>query len=247
MRKDDSADECFGPKHLSTEEPDDTWEIERLGEHARIQHDQIIRGEKSLAPYYWELGRALQIAKRQVRRGQWLSFLTAYGINRVRACRARAIFRSHPTAEAVAGLSVEEAYEHRVKRQSPRRRNQGEPDAQNDEADPWLSRERTEEGLTSFLTHVRLGAEEFVDVAAFLEKDRRSALCSLHLAAVERLQYLGRLLGVGDQVGPDNVGRADCTAASHLDGNDESSAPCRTPEADGCDDADKELEQGGSS
>lgn len=241
MSKDESPDECFGPKHLQPDEPDDTWDIDRLGEHAREQHNHIVQGEQSLAPHYWKLGRALKIAKRQIRRGQWLSFLTAFDVNRTRACRALAIFRSFPTAESVAGLSVEQAYECRAKRQSHRRRKEGEPRPQHEEASPWPACDKTEKGLTTFLTQVRQGAEEFVDVAAFLEKDRRSALFSLHQAAMERLQYLGRLLGVDDQVGPDESGCADCTAASDHVGDNELSAPCSARELEGCDDADKEL------
>ncbi|HPM85328.1 MAG TPA: hypothetical protein PLF81_31715, partial [Candidatus Anammoximicrobium sp.] len=147
MSKDDNGEKCFGAKHFSPDEPDDTWSIEKLGEHARRQHEVIVRGERDLAPAYWELGRALQIARRQLRRGQWGQFLAAHGIHRVRACRARAIFRSHPTLKAVAELTVEEAYEARATRQFHRRRTKDESTVQEDRSDPRLPREKTEADL----------------------------------------------------------------------------------------------------
>ena len=140
-------------------------------------------GERDLAPAYWELGRASQIARGQLRRGQWGKFLAAYGIHRVRACRARAIFRSHPTSEAVAGSTVEEAYERRVTRQIHGRRAKDRSTSQDDQADPWLPREKSEAGLQAYLNNVKQGAEEFVDLAAFLERDRRAALFHAYRAA----------------------------------------------------------------
>jgi len=74
MSNDDNGEKCFGAKHFSSDEPNDTWSIEQLGERARQQHEVIVRGERDLAPAYWELGRALQIARRQLRRGQGDSF-----------------------------------------------------------------------------------------------------------------------------------------------------------------------------
>lgn len=201
MSKDDEGEKCFGAKHFSDDEPNDTWSIEQLGERARQQHEVIVRGERDLAPAYWELGRALQIARRELRRGQWGRFLDEHGIHRVRACRARAIFRSHPTLEAVAELSVEEAYEARATRQFHRRRTKDESTVQEDQSDPRLPREKTEADLQTYLANVQRGADEFVDVAAFLERDRRAALFQAYRAALERLQFLGRMLGAEEEAG----------------------------------------------
>ena len=44
MSKDDEGEKCFGAKHFSPDEPDDTWPIEQLGEHARQQHEVIVHG-----------------------------------------------------------------------------------------------------------------------------------------------------------------------------------------------------------
>jgi hypothetical protein len=197
MSKDDEGEKCFGAKHFSPDEPDDTWGLEQLGEHARQQHEIIVKGERALAPTYWQLGCALQIAKRQLGRSHWGKFLAAHGINRVRACRARAIFRSHPTPEAVAELTVQEAYEARATRQV-HCRAKNKSTVQDDQSDPRLPRERTEAGLQAYLVNVQQGADEFVDVAAFLERDRRAALFQAYRAALERLQFLGRVLGAED-------------------------------------------------
>ena len=69
MSKDDNGEKCFGAKHFSPDEPNDTWGLEQLGEHARQHHEVIVRGEQALAPAYWQLGCALQIARRQLGRG----------------------------------------------------------------------------------------------------------------------------------------------------------------------------------
>ncbi len=201
MSKDDNGEKCFGAKHFSPDEPDDTWPIEQLGERARQQHELIVSGERDLAPAYWELGRALQIARRQLRRGQWGQFLAAYNIHRVRACRARAIFRSHPTPEAVAGSTIEEAYERRGTRQVHRRRTDAGSTGQDDQTDaPQLPREKTEAGLQAYLVNVQRGADELLDVAAFLEKDRRAAFFQAYWEALKRFQYLGQMLGVEDEL-----------------------------------------------
>jgi hypothetical protein len=216
MSKDDNGEKCFGAKHFSPDEPDDTWGLEQLGEHARQQHEIIVKGERALAPAYWQLGCALQIAKRQLGRSHWGKFLAAHGIHRVRACRARAIFRSHPTPEAVAELTVEEAYEARVTRQV-HRRAKDKSTVQDDQSGPRLPGERTEAGLQAYLVNVQRGADEFVDVAAFLERDRRAALFQAYRAALERLQFLGRMLGAEEGTGVRN----GTATALRIEGNPE--------------------------
>lgn len=212
MSKDDNGEKCFGAKHFSPDEPDDTWGLEQLGEHARQQHEIIVKGERALAPAYWQLGCVLQIAKRQLGRSHWGKFLAAHGIHRVRACRARAIFRSHPTPEAVAELTVQEAYEARATRQV-HRRAKDKSTVHDDQSDPRLPRERTEAGLQAYLVNVQQGADEFVDVAAFLERDRRAALFQAYRAALERLQFLGRMLGAEEEAGVRNGTATTCRIA----------------------------------
>jgi len=106
-------------------------------------------------------------------------------------------------------LTVEEAYEARVTRQVHRRRAKDKSTVQGDQSDPRLPREKTEAGLQQFLVHVQEGAEEFIDLAAFLERDRRTALFHAYRAALERLQFLGRILGAQD--GPHSGDTSDGT------------------------------------
>jgi hypothetical protein len=80
----------------------------------------------------------LEITRRQIGRGAWGRQLEEWGINKARAFRARSIFRTFPTPEALAGLTVEEAFAQRHRRQVHAHRGQkedasdqptGEPDA----------------------------------------------------------------------------------------------------------------------
>jgi hypothetical protein len=67
------------------------------------------------------------------------------------------------------------------------------------------------------LVNVQRGADEFVDVAAFLERDRRAALFQAYRAALERLQFLGRMLGAEEGTGVRN----GTATALRIEGNPE--------------------------
>ena len=100
---------CFGPKHFSDAHHEGTRGLEDLGEQARRAHDKIVNGEQTLAPVYWELGRILKLARKQLGRGQWGRFLASFGINRVRACRVlsnlrRLYFTGRPGRDVGRGI-----------------------------------------------------------------------------------------------------------------------------------------------
>ena len=176
--------------------------MEDLGEQARRAHDKIVNGEQTLAPVYWELGRILKLARKQLGRGQWGRFLASFGINRVRACKALAIYDAFTSPDDLVGMSVEESYEHRRRRQAGTSHAQSakcrtaavQPD--NDEKP---QRNLSEADLETYLAQVCDQAERLIDVAAFLEKDRRELLYPRYRAALEQLQYLGRMLGAEDK------------------------------------------------
>jgi len=68
---------------------------------------------------YWRLGQALNLARSHSSRGEWASFLDDLGIEKTRASRARAIQSAFATEEAVAGLTVEQAYAQRKSKSKP--------------------------------------------------------------------------------------------------------------------------------
>jgi hypothetical protein len=189
----DNSGESFGAKPLSDDEPSHAWDLERLGKYARKEHDAIVRGETTLSPHYWRLGQALQLARKQLGRGQWGRYLAELGVHKVRAAKARAIYRTFSTPEAVAGMAVEEAYEQR-KRNQPSARRRGR---RRQLMDGQAPAENTDE-LQAFLMDVCARAEQLVDSAAFVEPSRRAALFPLVHSAVEKLNHLGRMLGAGD-------------------------------------------------
>lgn len=98
---------------LLDEQPNEAWDVERLGAFAQVRHHEIETDERSLARAYWWLGLALNLARRQFSHGQWARFLEELGIEKTRASKARAIQRSFETEDSVEGLSVQEAYRNR--------------------------------------------------------------------------------------------------------------------------------------
>ena len=117
-----------GPQHSDASTPTADWLPKQLGEYARVQHQAIVKGEKRLTPAYWRLGQALTLARRHFNSGQWGMQLEELGIDRTRASKACAIFKTFDAPEEVDELSVEEAYQQRERKQrkpSKKRGKQG--------------------------------------------------------------------------------------------------------------------------
>lgn len=117
--KSKSTKGCGGPQPLSEDQPAHDWTLERLGDYAKGQYSRILEGERTLSPYYWRLGQALTIARKNFAHGQWLGYLESLEIDKTRASKACAIFRAFSTPAAVETLSVEEAYEARRPQPAP--------------------------------------------------------------------------------------------------------------------------------
>ncbi|MBI1247738.1 hypothetical protein GC197_07790 [bacterium] len=101
---------------LLDDQPNEAWDVERLGAFAQARHQEIDTDEQSLARAYWQLGLALNLARRQFSQGQWAKFLNEQGIDKTRASKARAIQRSFDTENSVEGLSIQEAYRKRKRK-----------------------------------------------------------------------------------------------------------------------------------
>jgi hypothetical protein len=63
-------------------------------------------------------------------------------------------------------------------------------------------REHGVDEIKAFLADVRARADALVDAAAFAKQDARAALFPAYRAALERLQFFGRMLGVEDEALP---------------------------------------------
>ena len=196
MSTDATAEKSLVTERFCPGEPDHSWPLEQLGQRACELHQVILSSEQATAPSYWELGRVLELARKQLGRGVWGRQLTAWGINKVRASRARAIFRRFSTPEAVSGLGVEEAYAERYRRQVHARRRSCHQETDDQPPDRHAGDDADQ--LPAFLEDVRSRAEQLIDVAGFMERERRTALFPSYRAAFERFRYLGRVLGVED-------------------------------------------------
>lgn len=201
--------ESFGAKPFEEEEPSHTWELDRLTQYAREQHETIVQGEQTLSPAYWRLGQALHLARKRLGRGQWGKYLEKLGIHKVRAAKARAIFRTFSTPKAVSGMAVEDAYDQRQRRQrrapqKARDRKSSDRPAENADTD----------ALAAFFEEVSTRAEELVDAAAFAEQERRQKLFPVLRTALDRLEYLGQILGAQDEVPSASQAPADSAVRS---------------------------------
>jgi hypothetical protein len=107
------AENSCGPQLLESVEPDDDWNVDRLGRYAKRQHEAILKEEHAIAPHNWRLRHALLIARKSFAYGQWTNYLAKFGIETTRASKACAIYRSFAMIEAVGSLSVVEAYKAR--------------------------------------------------------------------------------------------------------------------------------------
>ena len=166
---------------LLDEQPNEAWDVERLGEFARARHQEIDADEQSLARAYWQLGLALNLARRQFSHGQWAKFLDELGIDKTRASKARAIQRTFDTENSVDGLSVQEAYRKR-KRKS---RKSGPKKTRRKSTN---KHERV--SITEWLRDVCQQADMFLDEVASTDTDDAANVLPAIDAAVEELNRL---------------------------------------------------------
>ena len=110
-RKNTNQAKSCVPQLFDNAEPGQDWSLDELSNYARIQHCEILDGEKSQVQIYWRLGAALVLAKKAFKHGKWSQHLKELGIERTRASRARAIYQTFPEVEDTAGLTVAEAYD----------------------------------------------------------------------------------------------------------------------------------------
>jgi hypothetical protein len=180
----DAAKSC-GPQLLYDGEPSNEWALEELNIYAQIQYRQILDGEKLLAPAYWRLGNALVLAKKAFRHGKWQQHLKDLGIDKTRASKARAIYRTFAKENDVVGLTVEEAYARRTFKQSPEGNDGARADSKKDvrrlRASVGSIAKRTEDAIHDaafaapeealiLIPPIRKAIGQLQDLLAFLEQ-----------------------------------------------------------------------------
>ena len=185
VENDTDAKSC-DPQLFMDGEPDSKWGLDDLGGYAQSQHRAIADGEQTLAPCYWRLGLALNLARRQLSRRQWGRFLQERNIDKTRASKARAIHRTFPTENVVEGLSVQEAYRRRERK--VKRQNSGESTVEESVTEAPC------DDLLSFLQKVRARADFFMDDAGFTEPGDTDMLLAALSDAVVGLEKLRDLV-----------------------------------------------------
>ena len=179
MSKVSGSGKSCGPQLFKDGEPNNEWGLDELSFYAKMQHRQIIDGEKLLTPSYWRLGHALVLAKRALNHGQWTRYLQDLGIDKTRASRARAIYRTFAKEEDLAGLTVEQAYARRESRQpaQPNKGNGGTVKTQKDVL-----------RLRKSISLIAKWAEEVIHDAAFAPREEAVILVPAVRRVVDRLQ-----------------------------------------------------------
>jgi len=175
------GDKSCGPQPLPDGEPTNEWGLSALNTYAQIQYRQIIDGEKLLAPAYWRLGHALVLTKKAFKHGKWSQHLKDLGIDKTRASKARAIHRTFDNEKDVTGLTVEEAYAQRQRKQAVA------PEGQDD--DSALLNEDGKRLRRSIAT-ISTRTDKTLDDAAFAEPREAVILIPAVRKAIQRLQNL---------------------------------------------------------
>ena len=174
-----------GPQLFNDGEPNNEWGLDELSLYAQMQHRQIIDGEKLLTPSYWRLGHALVLAKQALNHGQWARYLRELGIDKTRACRARAIYRTFAKEEELGGLTVEQAYARRESQQPAK------PDKERDSA---AEAKNDVQRLRNSVSLIAQQAEEVIHDAAFASREEAVILIPAVRHVVDRLQEVLKFL-----------------------------------------------------
>ena len=183
--------ESCGPQLFADGEPSNEWGLEELDIYAQMQYQHILSGERLLSPAYWRLGHALVLAKEAFAHGKWSQHLKDLGIDKTRASKARAIYRTFDKPEDVAGLTVEEAYA----------RRQGKEPAQSDRANDDVAQpEEDVQRLRRSVSSIGKRTEGVIDAAAFAAPAEAQILIPAVRKAIRQLQEL--LACLEQQAGP---------------------------------------------
>lgn len=161
--------------------PTGEWMPEELHAYAQSQHQAILDDEQKLAVKYWRLGQALNFLRKNFNHGQWEQLLKGMNIDKTKASRARAIANTFAKEDEVAGLTVKQAYERRVRKK--RKPSENKPD-----------RNEEHHNLSRFLDRAIKTADGFIDYAGFAEQDEAAELLPAVDEAIAKLEQIRQLL-----------------------------------------------------
>lgn len=181
MSEQQSTVEILDSRNLPAAELSATSSTEKLGAAAAAELIAILTDERAVAVRYWHLGRLLTWARKPLTHGQWGQFLRQWKIDKSRSAKALRIFRAFTTPEAVAELTVAEAYERGAKpsrkRAKPRRHKPAPSTAENSPPETIQSWTKFTEAMTGVV-------EKQLEEPEFLSPEEAAAA----------LTALGRLL-----------------------------------------------------
>jgi hypothetical protein len=115
-----------GPQHSEKKQNSKKETGEQLQQAAIKLHISIQDSEVKLASQYWELGKLLEQLEKLTKHGEWEKRLATMKINKTRASKARAIYRTFQAEDErkeLEKLTVEQAYSRRsriVKSKDPK-------------------------------------------------------------------------------------------------------------------------------
>lgn len=189
------SDESFGAKPAGDELPDHSWGLDRLGDYLRAEHDAIVQFERQSAAHYWRLGQALSLAYKYLGRSMRARFLAELGIHKVRACKARAIYRQFPSLAALGDRTIEDAYaegrrERPTEESSQKKRRLPEVNA---------SGEFDADELERFLLDVVEQVDALARATKNIGHDQRRRWRVSVRQTIDRLMRLERLLNASDE------------------------------------------------
>jgi hypothetical protein len=164
---------------------DETWDVDRLGEFAKVEEEHVQQLGKQMAGCVWRLGKALKIAKEKVKAGEWKSskawcdFLKRYKVSVASDWRARTLFECCPDQKKAARMGITEAYR-KFGLLAPPKKDEPEqppvaPKAQKKEDDPPPPPKEDSTTLTMFLARVLQRLDIFFDEAAFVDQDKHES------------------------------------------------------------------------
>lgn len=149
--------------------PDKTWQPDKLKDYAKEQYRVIFGAETFVTPYYWRLGRAIELAYDTLKltRTHRKQLLRDWDIDKVRASKARAIAQAYSSPEELATIPVHEAYAQIVaKRREEKKQKQIEQGQVATSQDQSPEKEEAQ-SVTSILVDVTGRLDRLFDDIAF--------------------------------------------------------------------------------
>jgi hypothetical protein len=194
MSESEPVPKSCGPTQLLTGTPNNEWFPEQLSTYAQLQYQQILDGEMHLSRPYWRLGNALELARKSFGRGQWQQYLQSMQIDKTRAAKSRAIYRTFAAEEDVGRLTVEQAYAQRQRNRAAKSESPS-PDA--------TPAKKSAQNLRNSVTKIADRTGTVVHDAAFATPGEAVILIPAVRKAIRELQtlleYLERQAAAGTE------------------------------------------------